>query len=106
MKLYQRSSAGHPEEFLHRRGWQTLGWIAQEGGVTIPGDVQETAGCGTPVPSWQGDSQSKFGLNNLRGLFQSKQFCRFMIQYHSQQSGFSKQDLSEYELAALLVKKW
>lgn len=28
-----------------------------------------------------------------------------MIQYHSQQSGFSKQDLSEYELAALLVKK-
>ena len=63
----------YQETFTHKKSGKTLAQAAQGGGgVTVPGDVQETCGCGTEghgLARTIGEGRM-VGLDDPVGLFQ------------------------------------
>ena len=64
--------AGYQEKFLLRKSDEAVTQAAQgSGGVTVPGGVQETCGCGTEGhDQWARCDGLVLGLSDLKDLFQ------------------------------------
>jgi len=82
-KFCQGRSRSDVRKYNFSESCQTLDWAAQGGGeVTINGGVQETFRCYTEGNHFMEDIGDRWtvGLDDLRGIFQSWQFCDSMVQ--------------------------